>query len=38
MRTAAAALYDLLAGIGGETLVGPSRTLPPGTFLDSFGS
>jgi NitT/TauT family transport system substrate-binding protein len=38
MRTAAAALYDLLAGIGGETLVGPARTLPPGTFLDGFGS
>jgi NitT/TauT family transport system substrate-binding protein len=38
MRTAAAALYDLLAGIGGETLVGPSRTLPPGTFLDGFES
>jgi NitT/TauT family transport system substrate-binding protein len=38
MRAAAAGLYDLLAGIGGETLVGPSRTLPPGTFLDGFGS
>lgn len=38
MRAAAAELYDLLAGIGGETLVGPSRTLPPGTFLDGFGS
>ncbi|HEX3501518.1 MAG TPA: PhnD/SsuA/transferrin family substrate-binding protein [Stellaceae bacterium] len=38
MRAAAADLYDLLAGIGGETLVGPSRTLPPGTFLDGFGS
>ena len=38
MRAAAAELYDLLAGIGGETLVGPSRTLPPGTFLDGFAA
>lgn len=38
MRAAATALYDLLAGIGGETLVGSSRTLPSGTFLDGFGS
>jgi NitT/TauT family transport system substrate-binding protein len=37
MRGAAANLYDLLAGIGGETLVGPSRTLPAGTFLDGIG-
>jgi NitT/TauT family transport system substrate-binding protein len=37
MRDAAANLYDLLAGIGGETLVGPSRTLPAGTFLDGIG-
>jgi NitT/TauT family transport system substrate-binding protein len=37
MRGAAASLYDLLAGIGGETLVGPSRTLPAGTFLDGIG-
>jgi NitT/TauT family transport system substrate-binding protein len=34
MRVAAENLYDLLARIGGEALVGPSRTLPPGTFLD----
>ncbi len=38
MRGAAANLYDLLAGIGGEALVGPSRTLPEGTFLDGIGS
>jgi len=29
---AAAALYSLLAEIGGEKLVGPGKTLPPGTF------
>jgi NitT/TauT family transport system substrate-binding protein len=33
-REAAEQLYTLLASIGGETLVGPSRTLAPGTFLD----
>jgi NitT/TauT family transport system substrate-binding protein len=37
-RAAAAELYDLLAGIGGEALVGSSAHLPPGTFLDGFGS
>jgi NitT/TauT family transport system substrate-binding protein len=37
MRGAATKLYDLLAGIGGETLVGPSRILPAGTFLDGIG-
>jgi len=31
-------LYELLATIGGEMLVGPSPALPPGTFLDGFGS
>jgi NitT/TauT family transport system substrate-binding protein len=35
-RGAAERLYALLAGIGGETLAGPSPTLPPGTFLDGF--
>ncbi|HTZ78859.1 MAG TPA: PhnD/SsuA/transferrin family substrate-binding protein, partial [Stellaceae bacterium] len=34
MRPAAAALYKLFAEIGGEALVGPSPTLPEGTFLD----
>jgi len=38
MRSAAANLYDLLAGIGGEALVGPGRSLPQGTFLDGVGS
>jgi len=38
MRAAAAHLYDLLAGIGGEALVGPSPVLPPGTFLDGIGA
>ena len=28
----AAALYNVLAEIGGEKLVGPGKTLPPGTF------
>ena len=31
----AAALYALFAKVGGQTLVGPSRTLQPGTFLDT---
>jgi NitT/TauT family transport system substrate-binding protein len=30
-------LYELLATIGGEMLIGPSPALPPGTFLDGFG-
>ena len=34
LRPAAAALYRLFAEIGGEALVGPSPTLPEGTFLD----
>ena len=34
-RQEAAALYALFARIGGEALVGPSPTLPPGTFLDT---
>ena len=38
MKESAARLYALLAEIGGETLAGPSRTLPPGTLLDGFGS
>jgi NitT/TauT family transport system substrate-binding protein len=38
MRRAAAALYDLLAEIGGEDLVGGSPHLPQGTFLDGFGA
>jgi NitT/TauT family transport system substrate-binding protein len=38
MRSAAAALYDLFAEIGGEALVGPSRRLPEGTFLDGIDS
>jgi NitT/TauT family transport system substrate-binding protein len=33
-REAAARLYQLLAEIGGTTLVGPSPKLAPGTFLD----
>jgi NitT/TauT family transport system substrate-binding protein len=33
-RAAAERLYALLASIGGETLVGSSPTLAPGTFLD----
>jgi NitT/TauT family transport system substrate-binding protein len=33
-RRDAARLYDKLAAIGGESLVGPSRSLAPGTFLD----
>lgn len=37
MKESAARLYALLAEIGGETLAGPSRTLPPGTLLDGFG-
>ena len=28
----AAKLFAVLAGIGGEALVGPAKTLPPGTF------
>jgi NitT/TauT family transport system substrate-binding protein len=35
-RGDAAMLYELLAGIGGEALAGPSPTLPTGTFLDGF--
>jgi len=31
----AAALYSVLAEIGGEKLVGPGKTLPPGTFSAS---
>ncbi len=38
LRPAAAALYALFADIGGEALVGPSRTLPEGTFLDGIDS
>jgi NitT/TauT family transport system substrate-binding protein len=38
MKESAARLYALLAGIGGETLAGPSPTLPAGTLLDGFGS
>jgi NitT/TauT family transport system substrate-binding protein len=34
MRAAAEALYHLFADIGGEALVGPAASLPPGTFLD----
>ncbi len=34
MRAAAQALYELFAEVGGEALIGPSTTLPPGTFLD----
>lgn len=33
-RADVARLYELLATIGGEALVGPSRTLEPGTLLD----
>jgi NitT/TauT family transport system substrate-binding protein len=33
-RAAAEALYHLFADIGGEALVGPSASLPAGTFLD----
>jgi len=38
MRPAAAALYDLFAEIGGESLVGPGKKLPEGTFLDGIES
>jgi NitT/TauT family transport system substrate-binding protein len=38
LRPAAEALYGLFADIGGEALVGPSRTLPEGTFLDGIDS
>jgi NitT/TauT family transport system substrate-binding protein len=38
IEAAAAKLYDLFAEIGGEALVGPSRTLPQGTFLGRIGS
>jgi NitT/TauT family transport system substrate-binding protein len=38
MKESAARLYALLVGIGGETLAGPSPTLPAGTLLDGFGS
>ncbi len=38
MRPAAAALYELFAEIGGEALVGASRKLPEGTFLDGIDS
>jgi NitT/TauT family transport system substrate-binding protein len=31
-EAAAAKLFAILAGIGGEALVGPARALPPGTF------
>ncbi|MDX1540925.1 MAG: ABC transporter substrate-binding protein [Geminicoccaceae bacterium] len=31
-RTSAAELYTILADLGGEELVGPSKTLDPGTF------
>ena len=31
-RRGAARLFEVLAGIGGEALVGPAITLPPGTF------
>jgi NitT/TauT family transport system substrate-binding protein len=34
----AARLYALLVGIGGETVAGPSTTLPAGTILGGFGS
>lgn len=34
-RRGAAALYALFAKLGGETLVGASPTLAPGTFLDA---
>jgi NitT/TauT family transport system substrate-binding protein len=37
-RAAAEHLFELFAEIGGEPLVGPSRTLPPGTFLDGIQS
>lgn len=33
-REAAAKLYQVLAGLGGEDLVGKGKTLPPGTFWD----
>jgi NitT/TauT family transport system substrate-binding protein len=33
-RGPAERLYQLLVGIGGEALAGPSPILPPGTFLD----
>jgi hypothetical protein len=38
MRAAAAALYERFAEIGGESLVGSSRRLPIGTFLDGIES
>jgi NitT/TauT family transport system substrate-binding protein len=38
MEEGAARLYALLASIGGETLAGPSATLPAGTILGGFGS
>ena len=34
-RHDAVRLYDLLATVGGPALVGPSKTLAPGTFLDT---
>ena len=34
MRAAAEALYRLFVEVGGDALVGPSASLPPGTFLD----
>ncbi|MDE2577312.1 MAG: ABC transporter substrate-binding protein [Hyphomicrobiales bacterium] len=34
----AAALYDVLAKMGGETLVGPSQNLQPGVFFSGDGS
>jgi NitT/TauT family transport system substrate-binding protein len=34
MRVAAEVLYELFVQVGGEALVGPSASLPPGTFLD----
>jgi NitT/TauT family transport system substrate-binding protein len=37
-EAAAAQLYALLVGIGGETLAGPSPTLPAGTILGGLGS